>query len=194
MHNQYNRVGNPYEVGQVQFDRSPWPLFPFLAQTDKRLAIEPNIRTDGCAFMICCAIGHLFSRPCITAQYNEHQKPQDVLYLARHAQEEGALRADFFINDWQKMIDLAIGESGLVKYLGHEKNTLKVFDSRHIIIQRWERSDKNVGSHFVFQYRSRMLDINYDPLDSAYSALGNSLSWTRKLGDLMDLRVFKILG
>ena len=79
---------NTSAASQVQFDRSPWPLFPFLAQTDKRLRLEAQIATSGCAFMLCCAVGHMFSRPSITAQYNEHQKPQDVLYLARCAKDD----------------------------------------------------------------------------------------------------------
>ena len=185
---------NTSAASQVQFDRSPWPLFPFLAQTDKRLRQEAQIATSGCAFMLCCAVGHMFSRPSITAQYNEHQKPQDVLYLARCAKDEKIIRTDMYIESWQQMMDLAIGESGIVKYLGHEQ-PLKVFTGEdYIIFQCWKRTDREVGKHFVWQYRSRLLDINYDPLDSAVSYQGNSLSNSRKYGDIESLRVFKILG
>ena len=99
--------------------KAPWPLLDGrLDQRDERLKIRPALAPYGCAFMLTCEIGrYLADRPPWT--------PLQIVGLYDVGVKLGAIRKDAYIEDWDKIIDLAAGYNA-VDYLGHKPGRLSV--------------------------------------------------------------------
>ena len=163
--------------------QAPWPLLDRLDQRDERMAARPKIKPYGCAMMLCCEVGRYLK----TDLHGEAPPytPDEIIALRDEAIERGILGPDCFIQDWDRMIDLVAARNA-VDYLGH-KSADYPFSSEEIVLDCWERQDRNVGKHFTWTHPSA--GIQYDPLGSAEPGL----SWSRKLGIVVSRRAFRIL-
>ena len=168
--------------------KDPWPLHGRLDQRDARLSARPAIKPYGCAFMLTTEVGRYLADPAqdpASDLYIERWTPLQIIALYDTACEKGYVRArDAFIEDWDKVIDLAAGRNA-VDSLGW-KDADYPYSEDEIVIDCWERQDMNVGQHFTVQIPQG--GIQYDPLGSAEPGLSNS----RKYGIIVSKRAFKI--
>ena len=111
--------------------------------------------------------------------------PCQIIALHDEATEQGILGEDCFVQDWDRMIDLAASRNA-VKYLGHKPADYPDSDGE-LVFDVWKRMDRNIGVHFTWTCPSP--GIQYDPLGSAEPGL----SWSRKLGIVVSRRAFRIL-
>lgn len=155
----------------------PWPLSGRLDQRDPALAAVPDIAPYGCAMMLCFASG---------AYLADRDPPDAAEVLAMHAAgvRDGLIGDECFIESWERVIDMAAGQH-VVEYTDRHEPADFPLDPGWLVFDCWKRTDRNVGVHFTIRH-----PILYDPLGSAEPGL----SWSRKLGQVVSRRAFRIVG